>query len=165
MRYHVSLRSHLIQMKSSLILALMCSIVPVFLYYEHGVESLGFAIKASFIMYFLVAIPHSIIYYKYWTLSNGKKLSINLKSKEFCFVENDIISKFNRNDIERIETTISKAKSNRNARWYPWDSYCYSIIYLKSGERYLITSLMLPEISWPIKLPMENIKSTYLCWV
>jgi len=64
-----------------------------------------------------------------------------------------------------VETTISKAKWRLQLRWYPWDSYCYAYINLKAGEKILVTSLLVPELFWPLKLPRENIRSAYFCWL
>ena len=130
------------------------------------VDGFRYGIIAASIAFVVVFIPHSIIHLRYFFLNKGDVLTINQKSKEINFEQRHGERKsFDVNDIVKVQTVISNAKSKKGLQWYPWDDYSYSTIYLRDGSAILITSLLLPDLKWPFELPDEVIEISYYCWV
>lgn len=157
--------NHLSQIKWQISYGVMLCFIPIYIYYQYGSEGISFPISLVAALFILNLIPHALIHYNYSTKSKSKNLCIDLKSKTFKFLDNGSPIEFELADINCVTTTISKSTANRNLRWFPWDSYCYSRISLKSGDEVLITSLMVKELNLPVKLPNEKFIEAYFCWI
>jgi hypothetical protein len=72
---------------------------------------------------------------------------------------------FDKNEIEKIETYKSKSLSNRQFHIFPWDFYHYSIIFLKSGERIVLSSLIVFEIEKILHVRNTYINFTLYPWI
>ncbi|MEH6347378.1 MAG: hypothetical protein V7785_19940, partial [Bermanella sp.] len=157
--------SHFQQVNWQISYGVMLCFIPMYIYYQYGSEGISFSISLVAGFFVLNLIPHCLIHYNYYSRGKGKCLCIDLKSKTFQFLDGGFRVEFKLADIDSVVTTISKSKANRNLRLFPWDSYCYSNILLKSGDEILITNLIIRELKWPIKLPNEKFIEAYYCWI
>lgn len=163
--FKMNISSHFLQIQWQISYGVMLCFIPMYIYYQYGIEGISFSISLVAAFFILNLIPHCLIHYNYFSRSKGKYFCINPKSKTFEYLDSSSKIEFKLEDVDSVITTISKSKANRNPRLFPWDSYCYSRISLKSGDEILITSLMVRELKWPIKLPNESIIEAYYCWI
>jgi hypothetical protein len=163
--YEATIQGNLYQVGWSLLHASLLSLLPIYFYYEFGLESVRFAVVSIIFIYGIQLFAHCFFYLRYREESEGKSLAFNLDTKVITYIFGDEKIQFKAIDIERIETVVSKAKYRGVVRWFPWDSYCYSRLILKTGETFLVTSLMIRELYWPIKLPREKVTVRTFCWI
>ncbi|WP_439481725.1 hypothetical protein [Cyclobacterium plantarum] len=57
---------------------------------------------------------------------------------------------FSFDDIQLIKRFKSYPLAENRMQWFPWDNYNYSIIRLKNGKKFIITSLLVPNMDVPI---------------
>ncbi len=162
--YRLRFSSHFIQAWPILIYATIIVLAPLYYFYRYGEDGLAVVEKVAVVFFLLALIPHAVVHLKYWLLSRNTEAKFDIKNKIITYKDENFEITFKARDVEKAATTISKAKANNTFRCWPWDNYCYSVIYLKSGEKLLLTSLLIPELIWPIKIPNENFTAAYICW-
>ncbi|MGE0931755.1 hypothetical protein [Peijinzhouia sedimentorum] len=83
----------------------------------------------------------------------GQKITINHKG--------ELVS-FSFRDIELIKRFKSYPLAENRMQWFPWDSYNYSVIRLKGGQEFIVTSLLVPNMDLPIEpAKIELVKTFY----
>lgn len=163
--YQITLIRHFDQCWQIFLHSFILVLIPAYFLYAFGRDSLTFAISAASIAFLLVFIPHLFIHIKYYILNKGMTIEFNVKSRTIKVMMDggeEVLVK--NQDIENVETIVSRAKFKNTLQWYPWDNYSYSIIHLKSGEKILVTSLLIPHLVWPFKLARESITPSFFCW-
>ena len=163
--YRVGLFQHLNQGMSVFFVALVFAIFPLVFYYNFGSDSVEFSIKASIFVFLFISIPQLVFHIRYWWLNRNVMLAFNSRSKAIFYKNNKVDIEFHVDDIERIDTYVSRAYFSGNPRFYPVDNYFYSIFDLKNGFSFVITSLLVSELQWPIALPKESRNWKFFCWV
>ncbi|HLW18817.1 MAG TPA: hypothetical protein VKX33_00760 [Cyclobacteriaceae bacterium] len=71
----------------------------------------------------------------------GQRITVNRKGET---------ASFSFSDIELIKRFKSYPLAENRLQWFPWDNYNYSIIRLKNGQEFTITSLLVPNMDLPI---------------
>lgn len=71
---------------------------------------------------------------------------------------------FSFDDIKRVERIMSFPLSENRLQWLPWDGYNHSIIRLKNGEHFLVTSLLVPNLDLPLEEEKIRLKKTFYRW-
>ncbi len=152
--YRLRFSSHFIQAWPILIHVAIIALAPLFYFYSYGEDNLVFFVKVLVIFFLSELIPHAALHWKYWLLSRNTEVKFDIKNKIITYKDENFEITFKARDVEKAATTISKAKANNTFRCWPWDDYCYSVIYLKSGEKLLGTS---KNRLLPLKLEMPSL--------
>jgi len=140
------------------------TIVPIYYYFEieADINLTTFKYAAYIILFSL--IPQMMFHFWYWFLSKNIQISFNTKENTIAYTSKSVDLKFSLSDIESVETNLSFPRSRYADSFATWDNYCYSVIHLNSGEELLVTSLIIPDLIWPIELPNEEIEGYFICW-
>jgi len=140
------------------------TIVPIYYYFEieADINLTTFKYAAYIILFSL--IPQIIFHLCYWFLSKNIQISFNSKENTITYTSKSVDLEFFLSDIESIETNLSFPRSRGTPSFATWDNYFYSVIHLISGEELLVTSLIVPDLIWPIELPNEEIEGYFICW-
>lgn len=124
---------------------------PYYLIYHHGekyINSYSIVCFGSFLLYFIPQLIVHIRYYRhdqrrfFYYTPDEQRLGLRLDTGQ--------LFEFTFDDIEYIERNKSRPLAENRMTWFPWDSYNYSVIHLKSGQRILVTSLLVPSMDLPI---------------
>lgn len=146
--YKINFKSHLRNGESIVLGILVCISFPYILGYIKGVNGNSF-IWISIIMFVVGVLPTIIIHISYYLANRG----------DICMYEDGIITivhkgtstSFNLDDIDRIERHMSFNLAADRAGFAPWDLYNHSIIHLKNKEKFIITSLLVPNLNLPLE--------------
>lgn len=146
--YKINLKSHLRNGESIVLGILVCISFPYILGYIKDADAKSF-IWISIIMFVVGVLPTVIIHINYYLVNRG----------DICIYEDGIITikhkgastSFNLEDIDRIERHMSFNLAADRVGFAPWDLYNHSIIYLKDKQRFIITSLLVPNLNLPIE--------------
>lgn len=112
----------------------------------------------AFLLFF---IPQIILHINYFMRNKGviffydptgQKITINHKGESVSF---------SFRDIELIKRFKSYPLAENRMQWFPWDSYNYSIIRLKGGQEFIVTSLLVPNMDLPIESEKIKLKKTF----
>lgn len=138
---------------------------PFYLIYRHGRDNENSYYLVCIGAFLLFFIPQLIVHLRYCRLDKGRvfyympdrqQLSIRLKNgREF---------KFSFNDIESVERNKSMPLAEKRMLWFPWDSYNYSIVRLKNGQQFVITSLLVPNMDLPIAENKIRLRKRFYCY-
>src|SRR5690606_41940961 len=66
--------------------------------------------------------------------------------------------------IDYIEHSKSIPLAENRMLWFPWDSYNYSIIRLKSGQQFILTSLLVPNMKLPFDEQKIRLRKRFYCY-
>ena len=89
-------------------------------------------------------IPLLILYFNYY-ISN-KESSFIVGPKSLSYSEKNEIIEFGINEIEKVVLNLSYPLYEKRYRLFFWDEYFYSEIFLKNGEKIIITCLLFDKI-------------------
>lgn len=150
-KYQVTLKHQFKNAWGILIFIIGFTLGPYYLAYSHGEEYLNsyyLVCFGSFLLYFIPQLIVHVCYYRH----DRKRLFYYKPDEERLGLQldNGDLVEFTFDDIEYIERNKSRPLAEKRMLWFPWDSYNYSVIHLKSGEILLITSLLVPGLDLPI---------------
>lgn len=112
----------------------------------------------AFLLFFIPLLILHINYYMrnkgdiFFYDPTGQKITINHKGESVSF---------SFRDIELIKRFKSYPLSENRMQWFPWDSYNYSVIRLKGGQEFIVTSLLVPNMDLPIESEKIKLKKTF----
>ncbi|MCL6417710.1 hypothetical protein MIB92_18770 [Aestuariirhabdus sp. Z084] len=161
-KFHIGFGNHFIQSWHILIHATVFFLFPWYFKLQYGDESVDFAYKAALYAFLIVFIPHMILHLRYWWINHG--MAIEFKKNTISLSLRDRNFDFKYSDIEFVELVESNASANNTLQWFPWDSYSYAKLCLSSGEVVVVTSLLVPHLKIPFKLPRTKLVKATFCW-
>ncbi|MGK6353539.1 hypothetical protein [Parapedobacter sp. DT-150] len=135
-----------------------------YLKYRFGIQDMRLYNLICFFAFLIFFIPQLIIHLTYYWLNEGRifyynpsehHITIRIRGKEYGF---------NFDDIESVERNKSFALSGVMYQWMPWDNYNYSVIRLKNGQRFVITSLLVPDMDLPLEDKKINLKKRFYAY-
>lgn len=156
MIYKINFKSHF---KALLSIITICFFIMIFLFYLYNNYYDFILLSKSIILIFLfLLVQVLIIHFQYYEINkniilikNGDNIQISINKIEF-----KIISYL---DIIQINFFLSNTTfHNWNYQNLPFGDYHYCKIFLKTGETYIITSLLVPDLYEEFKtLPVKQI--------
>lgn len=163
-RYNMSLRSHLIQAWPIAIFSSILVIIPAGAHYYLGIEDLRFPMLVALILFSLVFVPHLLIHLRYARVSSHFSIEFRANEKEIV-VECGKYTKVIRDaDIERVDMVLPRSLARNEIAVYPWQLYGYAVLKLTSGEKLLVTSLVVPKLKFPYKFRNVGVRIGLYCW-
>ena len=162
--YCINLKSHILQAWPILIHVLIVAIVPIFFKVNYGSDSVEFAVKLSITWFCLPLIPQIVIHIKYYLLN--KKSVLNFCGDKISYEDEHLSVTFTQKNISEVSICMPNVIKNNSVPWFPWQSYYFSRFKLNTGEEFIVTTLLLPNLMWPFELEMSkfNIRSSIFCW-
>lgn len=159
--YKVDLRNHL---KSSWILSIYLAIgvlFPVFMVYEKGSSDLLTFALMGLSMLLIFLLPPLIIHLNYYSINKYDILIYDPINGRITINKNGENHEFTLEDIVKLERFKSHTLAENRTQWLPWDGYNHSIIHLKNGQRFVVTSLLVPNMDLPIPQNKIALKKTW----
>jgi len=104
-------------------------------------------------------IPQLIIHINYYMRNSGDIFFYDPAGRRITINRKGESASFSFNDIELIKRFKSYPLAENRMQWFPWDNYNYSIIRLKNGKEFIVTSLLVPYLDLPInpgKIKLEK---------
>lgn len=159
--YKISLDHHFKNAWTILIYLLIFSALPIYMINRFGSDDMLVFVQLSVLVFLLFFIPQLILHINYYMRNKGdiffydptgQKITINHKGESVSF---------SFRDIELIKRFKSYPLSENRMQWFPWDSYNYSIIRLKGGREFIVTSLLVPNMDLPIESEKIKLKKTF----
>ena len=131
---------------------LICVNFPYILSFLYPSQQYEDSILVGIIVFVLFVLPAIIIHVNYYLVNRGDVLKYSPQQKEIIILHKGISNTFNLNDIDRIERSMSFNEAEHRSSVLPWDGYNHSVIYLKNGKVFTLTSLLITYLD----LPMEE---------
>ncbi len=154
--YCITLNHHFKNAWGIIIFIAFALFFPVFMKYKFGADDLSVFKQYACIGFLLLFIPQLCMHLGFYFLNKGRVLHYYPSSLKMAIEIHNIRYDFTFDEIESIERNKSFPLAENRMLCFPWDSYNYSVIQLKNGQRFLVTSLLVPNLDLP--LPPEKIK-------
>ena len=137
---------------------------PIYITNRYGGESRDLAMVVVALWFSLSFVPFLLLQAKYTIENLGVLLSYDPTSQIVKVASRSVERTFHVSCIDKIFTVKTRAFIRGSLLWLPWDTSCYGVILLKSGERFLITSLLIPRLEWPFTEIRESVRGSFYCW-
>ncbi|SFC85483.1 hypothetical protein SAMN05421747_1397 [Parapedobacter composti] len=149
--YKISLANHIKNGWPILIYAICFYGLTYYLRYRFGLHDIRLYNLVCFFAFLIFFIPQLLIHLTYYWLNEGRAFYCNLLEKSITINVKGKKYNFSFDDIKLIERNKSFALSGITYQWMPWDNYNYSVIRLKSGQEFVVTSLLVPNMDLPLE--------------
>ncbi len=123
------------------------------IYFSHsryGFMDYAKIISISFVTILIFLIPQIILHINYYIKNKGDIFFYDPVGQRITINHNGESASFSFSDIELIKRFKSYPLAEDRMQWFPWDNYNYSMVRLKNGQEFIITSLLVPNMDLPI---------------
>ncbi len=146
MRHKITLLSHLKQMRLILYGIVLGGGLVAIITHELDVP-LHVRILLPVILFFVLGVDAVVLHIRYWMLN--RNTSITLSDECIEISSNGNTTKVTPDKIEIFELNLTRPFFDHGPVWGPGEDYLYAFIRLKSGEEFVITSLLLARLKFP----------------
>ena len=160
-RYEVTLRHHFQNGWTIHIYLLGFSLFPFYMKSIYGPEDMVEFIQLSILFFLLFFIPQLILHLNYYFHNKDDILLYDAPRRSITIDHAGVSQTFFFDDIELVERFKSYPLAEGRMQWFPWDSYNYSIIHLKNGKEFLVTSLLVPNMDLPLEAGRIRLRKTF----
>jgi hypothetical protein len=140
---------------------LVFTILPLYMINRYGRSDAAIFILMAVFLFLLFLIPQLILHFDYYLKNKGDILFYDPEGRWIKIDHKEVSSIFSFDDINLVERVKSYPLAEDRMQWFPWDSYNYSVIHLKNGQKFLVTSLLVPNIDLPIESNKIKLRKTF----
>jgi hypothetical protein len=138
---------------------------PFYLIYRHGRDNENSYFIVCLGAFLLFLIPQLIVHLRYYQLDKGRSFYYTPERQQLLLrLKNGREFEFSFDDIESLERSKSIPLAENRMLWFPWDSYNYSIVRLKNGQQFVITSLLVPNMDLPLEESKIKLRKRFYCY-
>lgn len=144
----VSYKNHIAQAWPSLIYIIALFLIPVYFHGKYEESTVELLLNISIYVSVFLFTPQILLHINY-SLVNRNTLIIPMANQNGFTVKSPSINKLVKlSEINQIVLVRSVSAYFNGLRVLPSDNYFYGLIYLKSNEVIIITTLLDSELSW-----------------
>ena len=161
--YRVTWISHLRQGWPFFLYSLLLVGVPLYVHYR-GVKDLRVAVVSAIAFFCLFFIPHLLIHLRYAWVSRKMSISFDKNNSVLSINDGRTVKVFRLNDIKSTALVLPGPLAHDEAFFYPWQIYGYATIVTYAGQKNVVTSLLVPDLRFPVDLPNAVVHKRFYCW-
>lgn len=140
--YTITAKSHLRHLWTVIFALLVFSLLPFYMIHKFGELDYKIFILIASIAFLIAVIPQIILHIRYMQWNAGAKLSFYPAEQRFTYFQNNEEVSFTIQDIDYSVRKMTFLFRKNELHVLPWEDYNYSLIFLKSHQKIIITSLM-----------------------
>lgn len=145
-KHEITLLSHIKQIKGILYGIILGGVVIAIATHELNVP-IYVRILLPIILGLVLGIDALVLHFKYLIINRNTLLNISDECIEVSIKGNT--TEIKPDDIEIFELNLTRPFFDHGPAWGPGEDYLYAFIRLKSGEEFIITSLLLARLKFP----------------
>lgn len=149
--FRVNINSHIRSGGLIILGIIICLNIPRILLFLDPNQRNEDSIWIGIIVFVLFTVPAIIIHINYYLVNRGDVLEYSRRQKEIRITHRGISTTFSLDDIEHIERSISFNRAANRSSVLPWDGYTHSVVHLKNGDVFTVTSLLVPDFNLPLE--------------
>lgn len=161
MTFSIELKDHWRQGWPVLLFLLWVPLIVLYISYRFGPEALALSIIVATILILPTIIPTVLLHIRYSQINHKTRLNYEPHTRKFLISNSTKRVRFSANEIRFAYSVISLAEARRGWTVFPWQSYSFTALVLKSGKRLILTSLIVPLRKWldivPARKPIRDI--------
>ena len=133
---------------------IICVNFPSILSFLSPNESHEDSVLIGIIVFVVFGLPAVIIHVNYYLVNKDDILKYSDEHRKIVIIHKGVTTTFSLDDIDYVKQYISFNEAENRSPVATWDEYNHSVIYLKDGKIFTITSLLVAKL----ELPIENKK-------
>lgn len=164
-KYSITPRKHFDNAWGIIIFIVGFSLAPFYYSYHEGNSSYLENSIVPLVIFLIFFIPQLILHLRYYWLDRGRtlyyypnRLMLSLELKDGRKFDIPL------EDFEYVELNKTPPFAEKRLYWTPWDSYNYSVIRLKNGQQFQITSLLVLDLDVPLDYEMVKLRKRFYCF-
>lgn len=138
--------------------------VPFYVSSRFGAEHFRFSMFGMLAFLAVIYFPLVLLHARYVSENLRMAVSFDLAEKAVTISKHGKDLQFRESDIADIATYKTRSMIRNSLLLFPWDSSCYALIRLKDGQHFVITSLLIPRLDWPLDFGCERVVATIFPW-
>ena len=119
-------------------------------YSRYGFIDYAKILVISTVGFLVFFIPQLILHMNYYMKNKGDIFYYDPLGQRVTINHKGESASFSFDDIQLLRRFKSYPFAQNRMQWFPWDNYNYSIIQLKNGQEFIVTSLLVPNMDLPI---------------
>jgi hypothetical protein len=138
-------------------------LTPIMFHYRFPEKEITDVIPISILGFLLFLIPVLIVHMKYYSINDGVSMLYDDFNRDITIrnKKENLEYNFTLEDIDSISHIMTGPLSENRMHWWPWDGYNYSVIFLKDGRKFVITSLMVMRLELPVGSKYNIVKKFF----
>lgn len=136
-------------------------LLPFYMISRYGSVDIDVFIRISAGCFLIFFIPQLVLHLNYYFANKGDVFFYDPGNRTITIDNKGVSHTFTFDDIESIERYKSFPLAENRMQWFPWDSYNYSVIHLKGGKQFIVTSLLVPNMDLPIEAGKVRLKKVF----
>lgn len=163
--YKITLGHHFKNAWGISIFIILAALFPVFMVYKFGSDDLSTFVRYALFGLLLFLIPQLIVHLRFYFHDRGRTFYYTPAQQQLSLrLKNGDTFGFSFDDIESVERNKSIPLAENRMLWFPWDSYNYSVIRLKNGQRFVVTSLLVTSMDLPLDESKIKLRKRFYCY-
>ena len=159
--YRITAR-HQIQNAWPLLIFLVIAICfPFYMVLKFGREEILTYLLIALCFFLIFFIPVLLVHLNYYKINKHDVVSYDPMISKFIIYRDGLLNIVNLDDIELIERHSSYPLAENRNHYFPWDGYNHSIIRLKNGRTFVITSLLIPNLDLLVGKERMKVKKSF----
>lgn len=161
-KYSITPRKHFDNAWPIINLIVGFSLATLLFSYHFNAADMPFFVTMFSLLFLAVFIPQLTLHLRYYYLDRGRtlyyypnRLMLSLELRDGRKFD------FPLDDFEHVELNQTFPFAERRVFWFPWDSYNYSVIRLKNGQQFVITSLLVLRLDVPLDYEMVKLRKKF----
>lgn len=145
-KLEITLLSHIKQVRGILFGIVIVGFIAAIVTRDLPVP-LSVRILGPVVLMLVLGLDALILHVRYWLLNRNTVLQVSDESMEINI--NGNVTEISPEKIDAFELHLTRPFFDNGPVWGPGEDYLYASIRLKSGEEFVITSLLLAKLKFP----------------
>jgi hypothetical protein len=145
-KHEITLLSHIKQVRGILFGIVIVGFIAAIVTRDLPVP-LSVRILGPVVLMLVLGLDALILHVRYWLLNRNTVLQVSDESMEINI--NGNVTEISPEKIDTFELHLTRPFFDNGPVWGPGEDYIYAFIRLKTGEGFVITSLLLAELKFP----------------
>lgn len=159
-RYRINFSNHINSGWLILLIIAISIIIPYLMFIIKDGELTSY-IDGGIFIFCLFALPAIIIHINYYFVNYGNIFQYYHEERKITIVHKGKSTTFNLDDIDCVRRSMSFNLAAKRSFITAWEGYNHSYICLKNGQRFTITSLLVPYLDLPLEEGKVIIKENF----
>jgi len=118
----------------------------------------------SGIMLIIGVPPPLALHLNYYFINKGDVFGYMFQERTIVFTHKGETSTFTLDEIDHIERFMSFNFAAGRSSFLAWDDYNHTVIYLKNGQKFVVTSLLVYNLNLPLEGKKIIVKKGFYRW-
>ena len=98
------------------------------------------------LLYSIDLVPSLVLHSQYLKINKDIKLTVDTTSKSILLTGPNHVHTLQLHDIVSVRLAMTFCRFHNDHCWGTWNTYQYAEVLMRTGERYFLTNLLIPDL-------------------